>query len=81
MKLRATYLDLWVIVVIGDLGIGVVLVDTHVHLGDADFLTGKESSDCCLNLDDKCKLIHRDSPAKLIVVQGLYVSLVVDRLA
>ena len=48
MKLRATYLDFWVIVVVGDLGIGVVLVDAHVHLGHADFLSGKESSDCCL---------------------------------
>ena len=81
IKLGATYLYLWVIVVISDLGVGVVLVNAHVHLGHSDFLSGKESSDCCLNLDDKSKLIHCDSPAKLIVVQGLYVSLVVDRLA
>lgn len=58
-----TYLHLRVIIVIGHFSIWVVLVDAHVHLGNADFLSGQESSDRSLDLDDECKLIHGNPPA------------------
>lgn len=62
-ELFSNLLHLGVVIVISDLGIWIVLVNAHIHLGHPYFLPGQVASDCCLHLYDEGKLLHCDPSA------------------
>lgn len=80
-ELLSDLLNFWIVIVVCYFGIGIVLVDSHVHLRHSYFLPRQETSNRCLHLYDKGKLLHCDSSAKLIVIQSLDVADIVDGLA